>query len=1147
MPVVEVVRALGSWDLNLSERTPQHVVDLLQGGRFGHIAVDAARDNPEVLGDELLSSARFVGVLRGSSYESSRLALKGSGMSFWLGAEDSLGDVFETALAFAGQTFSATITGLLPPGGAVTAGTITTPTGASPYVGTHRYQTPRQAIDYVCDLFSCDWRVNGDATLDAGLPEDLYVTDPQAAVIRRAEGVDMGLRALPGSARLDSDVEDFTTRVVTLAEGEGSSIAVGEADISVNPYVDMHGNPITLTRLVSESNTSATNADARAALALQQYTTPREQVSLSTTTHDIRGDLQPGDSVWVYDPDAGLVDWDNEIVFRGDRISPVKLRVFQVSWPVEQGMGVYFRTPAGVWVDLTDYVEFEEGQTNLTVGGYDRSLTQQGESVGFRPNLTNPDADSSVPGVPAFVTPFTQNISTYPNGLPRAELRVEWSGPTLNTDGTAFVDGAHREIRYRIAGTTSSTWAQAAAAGTWADLQTWGNPVPLPAGDWAIAFAPIDTSAYLLQDLTPGTEYELQIRAVDSANPPNAGAWSASHFEQIGVDNIAPLPPAAPIVAASLVQVSVRHNLGLATGGTFNLPGDLAYLEVHVGGLETFTPDATTRVGKIIATRAQIVGEIPVIGTFPAATPDEVWVKVIAVDQAGNHSDPSAAAAVTVELIDSQWVSDLTADKITAGDFTASYGLVGLFIAGNPTAARFAAGDDGTRTGFMLHRPSGTLAVHGDAATGNLSLYGTNGTTATLVFTASTGLIDMRGKLTAGASFTSGDRIVIDPDYIQPGGAEFPTITLYSAAGAFGPARINATTQAGNTTALGLNSGPTDDDATYEQSTLFLWPQSVYLTINASGGGVAESDRRGGGVILTDTSAEIQCAPSGTAVSRGVFNTTDVELSFGTRQLSLNSTDAALVYDSNDYISVLNNRFEIITNNIESAFFDSAGAVVWGNFYADLYHGQGGTAAELKTDGGSNVHWWFTGGEYWLTTSGGVGVKTFVIDHPDDPDRWLAHACIEGPTADLIYRGEAVLRGGRAVVKMPGYFESAARPEGRQAQATPVGEPAAIATSDIENGQFEIRCNAPDGTRVKWLATAIRADVDQFDVEPRRDSVDVVGFGPYRSIVPKSGGSDWRPRRPAKTAAASPRVPPRKSRPPVLTTEQRKQSALDEA
>src|SRR5690606_26409795 len=132
--------------------------------------------------------------------------------------------------------------------------------------------------------------------------------------------------------------------------------------------------------------------------------------------------------------------------------------------------------------------------------------------------------------------------------------------------------------------------------------------------------------------------------------------------------------------------------------------------------------------------------------------------------------------------------------------------------------------------------------------------------------------------------------------------------------------------------------------------------------------------------------------------------------------------------------------------------------------------------------------------------------KPFVIQHPTDPDRLLVHSCIEGPTADLIYRGEAEIVDGEAVVELPHYFEAMARPEGRQVQLTPIDELCMVAASRIEDGRFTIKCSGPDGTKVSWLVTAIRTDVPDHDIEPLKSEVVVFGDGPYRYLARKKEG-----------------------------------------
>jgi hypothetical protein len=290
--VTEVLKALGSWEISLLPSVPRDVLDAVQ--YFGHVAIIPGRLDPAQYGDNLLDVARYVGVVRTrttgddgrTNAPGDNLSVGGVGMAFWLGDEDGKGDVFENAVEPASASFATAINMLLPASGAVTAGTIHSVSGT--YTGRHQYETPRTAIGYVCDTMSSEsvpvsWRVNGDGTLDAGPDSDLFVTNPTCVILTKGAGEDMALRALPGSMDVTRDMEDYSTRVVLLAEGEGASIATGAADISpATGFKDIHGNALKLTRLVSESDTSSTNAEIRAALQLSRFTSTRNALTLST-------------------------------------------------------------------------------------------------------------------------------------------------------------------------------------------------------------------------------------------------------------------------------------------------------------------------------------------------------------------------------------------------------------------------------------------------------------------------------------------------------------------------------------------------------------------------------------------------------------------------------------------------------------------------------------------------------------------------------------------------------------------------------------------------------------------------------------------------------------------------------------------------
>ncbi|MEU1309513.1 fibronectin type III domain-containing protein [Streptomyces cinnamoneus] len=782
MPVTEVLKSLGSWEIKFQPTLPRDVLDTLT--YFGHVAITPGRLNPAQYGDNLLTMARYVGVVRTrttgddgrTSAAQDDVSIGGPGMAMWLGDEDGKGAVYENAVTCASASFATAVNALLPlsGAGAVTAGTIYSVSGT--YTGRHQYESPRAAITYVCDTMSTtsvpvSWRVNGDGTLDAGPESSLFVTTPQCVIIGKGAGEDMSMRALPGSFDVTRDVEDYTTRVVLLAEGDGTSIATGSADVSpATSYKDIHGHAVRLTRLISESDTSTSNATTRAQLQLNRFTSTRNALRLSTSDYDIHGSFRVGDRVWVYSPEAGLVDTSNEVSFRGLRINPMKLQVTETSWPVTAGYTVAYRAADGTWTDLTDHVAFEGASSvSVTVGDFSRQLTASGtEPVGSRPN-----ADTSVPGIPTLIEPFTGMAYLDSRGFTRARVIVSWNAP-LNTDNSTIIDGDHYEIRWAVDTDMiyPATWTQVSQI-RWSDMQTWAQPFAAPDGQWQTMVVAWDQTTAQLQDLSPGVGYDVQIRAVDKAG--NVGAWSGTTTFVASADNIPPSTPAAPTVAASRIAVQVTHTLGKASGGTYNLESDLHHLEIHVDYEPTFTPSESTLKGKASATSGMIQAQIPVVVTVPVEETSARYVRVVAVDITGNKSGPSDAATATALLIDDAHISDLTVTKVTAGTISADW-IVGARIKTADTGARAEL----SSTGIQAYNSGGTRTFFADAATGDVTII---------------------GQLVSG---TTGKRLEINPT------ATFlPEIRFYPNSGTdYG--FINGVS-AGTDVTVGINSSPYDD------------------------------------------------------------------------------------------------------------------------------------------------------------------------------------------------------------------------------------------------------------------------------------------------------------------------------------------------
>ena len=727
MAVNDVLRAVGQWNVQLVPDAPVGIISNLD--YFGHVAIVPGRMSPVEHGDELLTAARYVGILRAVEGNQGQITLSGVGMAAWLGDEDGKGDVIETpGITLTGAGFPAAVRAILPAHGSVTEGTFYS--GISGTISTlFQYQTPRTALDYICTTMDptgalgASWRVNGDGTLDAGPASSLFKTTPTCLIVRSGAGYDQTLRALPGQLDTLRDGKEYTSRVVLIA----SALAGGTADASVVPYNDIHGNPVHITRVIDEqSDTVLANAPARASNALAVYGGIQRTVRLTTDEFDIAGDFRVGDTIWVYDPDVGLVDLSKEVEFRGRVINPAAVSVLSLTWPVERGYTVGYRSAAGVWTDLTPWISWESpggGQIEVA-DSLVAALTPGVGTIGTQAPASG-TGDAAIPGVPVFGTFSTMSYQPG-DGLAMAEINVTWSVP-LNTDGSTIVDGDHYEVGIRPTGTTN----------------------------WQSIMVAFQQTSLMIQQLSPATSYDFRIRAVDYYNPPNYGAWSSVYTFAASADTIAPATPAPPTVAASLIALQVTHTLGLATGGTYDLPPDMDHLEVYgdTSG-SSFVPDpAVNMLGKLAANNAMLTANVPAVGTFEVTSTSPYWVRVIAVDKSGNRSTASSAVTATANLIDDQYVSDLSASKITAGTITAA-----VVIGGSATFSGALSAATGTFAGSLI-AATGTFSGSLSAASGTFvgSLSGNAISGATITGSTITG-----GTIQTG---TSGARLIIGASY----------------------------------------------------------------------------------------------------------------------------------------------------------------------------------------------------------------------------------------------------------------------------------------------------------------------------------------------------------------------------------------------
>jgi len=120
--------------------------------------------------------------------------------------------------------------------------------------------------------------------------------------------------------------------------------------------------------------------------------------------------------------------------------------------------------------------------------------------------------------------------------------------------------------------------------------------------------------------------------------------------------------------------------------------------------------------------------------------------------------------------------------------------------------------------------------------------------------------------------------------------------------------------------------------------------------------------------------------------------------------------------------------------------------------------------------------------------------KTFVIDHPVNPEKYLVHACLEGPEAGVYYRGKGEIKNGSLseTIELPNYVSSFATD--LTVQITPIynGKINILNASEVENNSFTVYSES--SCKFNWVVYGKRCSIN---TEPYKSDVNVKGSGPY--------------------------------------------------
>lgn len=410
--VTERLKASGSWRIRLKDTTPADLrrsLRLAKGDASKGWAlcvvtpkrVDVADYSQNVpmltTPHPLLGAARWAGWLLDTSNSARELA--GEGLLALCEDSDGAGEyVFDLADKKVRATASTIIDRLIN-GGTLTdvldgVGTVTFPgsnlRGGTIHTGGATLTTGDFLRSIAWLLKDLSYRAGGYAFrirptghLDWGSYGQLWPNPPRCIVGRGLPDTDDARWVtVRTDATWEETVNGWADQALVDAPGMGPQTTVAPASSYVSPLT---GQDLVRYRTDTDMEDDETVADWRSR-ALGQIV---EHLDSIVTSTDLAGEitpqtaLEPGEMIYLWDPEAGLIDTGNAETYAGELIHPRAARLQAVTWPVVDPMGVYILAAEFVpgiglvhrITDLTDHVEYDTNTAaTLEVGRQSPSL-----------------------------------------------------------------------------------------------------------------------------------------------------------------------------------------------------------------------------------------------------------------------------------------------------------------------------------------------------------------------------------------------------------------------------------------------------------------------------------------------------------------------------------------------------------------------------------------------------------------------------------------------------------------------------------------------------------------------------------------------------------------------------------------------------
>ena len=290
----------------------------------------------------------------------------------------------------------------------------------------------------------------------------------------------------------------------------------------------------------------------------------------------------------------------------------------------------------------------------------------------------------------------------------------------------------------------------------------------------------------------------------------------------------------------------------------------------------------------------------------------------------------------------------------------------------------------------------------------------------------------------------------------------------------------NSPSSANNLISIGYASGQNNNQGNsicigHQSSTFTAQQNSISLGSASSFNGSGESSislGSGSGGTSYGNDKSISIGYRSGAYTQGIYS---IAIGYQAGYVSQSSYSISIGYQA----GYTNQPSKTIILNATGSVFSPSTA---NSFYVNPIRSSTGADNMLSWDSNSK--------ELYLNTS-----KTFVIDHPLHNDKYLVHACLEGPEAGVYYRGKSSIVNGESVeIVLPEYVKAFSE---FTVQISPIydGFIKTYNTSEVSDGKFIVY--GKNG-KFNWIVHALRNPID---IEPIKSETEVSGEFPYRYIT----------------------------------------------